>query len=168
MNGAASARRRGSGAGKGSGRRFARAWWVGGWLAVALVVWASLATPPPGALPSFTWADKLAHLVAYAALGWWFGELEPEWRRRAFWGFCAVGAVLELLQGLTPERTPELLDGVANALGAASGALLLAAASRGRVLDALDRGAARLLPGGRGSRPPVHGARGPGSTRSPR
>ena len=67
--------------------------------------------------------DKLAHFVAYGSLAFWFGMLFDGRGRqlRAALGFAAMGVSLEFLQGLTDYRTFEIVDMVANAIGAALG-----------------------------------------------
>ena len=67
--------------------------------------------------------DKLAHFAAYGSLAFWFGMLfhGPGRQLRVALGFAAMGVSLELLQGLTDCRTFEIVDMVANAIGAALG-----------------------------------------------
>jgi glycopeptide antibiotics resistance protein len=67
--------------------------------------------------------DKLAHFVAYGSLSFWFGMLF-EGRGRQFLAavaFAAMGVGIEFLQGLTDYRTFDVLDMLANAIGAAIG-----------------------------------------------
>jgi VanZ family protein len=99
--------------------------WLGlWWLAVAAVVAASLATPPE--LPSTpAGSDKLAHLLAYAAL--MAGAVQLFARRlhrwRAAGALVAMGMLLELLQGgLTASRMQDPWDALANTLGVLAGA----------------------------------------------
>jgi hypothetical protein len=67
--------------------------------------------------------DKLAHFLAYGSLTLWFGMIFPS--RIAQLGialaFCAMGAGVEFLQGLTDYRTMDSADMVANAIGATLG-----------------------------------------------
>jgi glycopeptide antibiotics resistance protein len=62
----------------------------------------------------------VGHLVAYAALMFWFAQL---YRTRVFWaaGFIGMGMALELMQGWLGTRSLEALDMLANALGVLSG-----------------------------------------------
>ncbi len=69
-------------------------------------------------------ADKVAHFIAYAALGaaaFW-AQITVYARKR--WApvlLAAYGVVLEGVQGLGGVRTPELADAIANGLGAFAG-----------------------------------------------
>jgi VanZ family protein len=84
-------------------------------------------------------SDKAAHVIAYAALGASLvralagGRASAMTARRI--GLAALIAVLygasdEIHQMFVPNRTPELLDLVADACGGLAGAVLLAAAAR--------------------------------------
>ncbi len=120
----------------------------------ALVTWLTLTANPDSAESGFALAraiaafvfadpalgDKVAHFLAYAALGAF-----------AFWGrvrfaaapwatpvaLVAYGGGLELLQGLGGVRAAEIADAVANGLGAAAGfaGALLAARVVSRVVS---------------------------------
>jgi len=94
-----------------------RAWRAIGCGLVVLVVWLSL-TPRPIEIP-VEQGDKLAHFAAYAALMFWFAQIEARHRRRLLYaiGFVALGVVLEWAQGLTDYRTFEVADMVAEAIG---------------------------------------------------
>lgn len=63
--------------------------------------------------------DKLGHLLMYGSLMFWFGLLYPAWRRRfaLALAFCAMGIGVEFLQDLTPYRSFEQADMVANSVG---------------------------------------------------
>ena len=105
---------------------------------------------PGDKLPSHMW-DKLAHLLAYAVLGIFFllplcgGRL---WQIRGLTAATAVllatvyGAFDEVHQGLTPGRSPDVRDVVADCFGAAVGVaailLLIAIARRLRVSVPVD------------------------------
>ncbi|WP_375202300.1 VanZ family protein [Hyphococcus sp.] len=70
-------------------------------------------------------ADKVAHFLAYAALGAaavWAHLTVFSKRRGSALALAAYGVLLEWLQGLGGVRSPELADAVANGLGALSGA----------------------------------------------
>ena len=108
------------------GLNYRSVWLATGWLMVALVVYLSLSpSPPPG--PDFPDSDKLMHGLTYLVLTGWFGQLYPSriGRLVAALGFAAMGAGLELLQGLGGAREASCMDGLANAAGAGSGWLLL-------------------------------------------
>ena len=94
----------------------------------------------------FVFKDKVLHLVAFAGfevLAWRaLRYLRPEWG--VGWllvGSCALaiaaGALLEIWQAVLPTRQAELLDWVADSLGA-----LLAAAALWRVAKARQPGRA--------------------------
>jgi VanZ family protein len=96
----------------------------------AVTIWFSFGAPPPGAA-LFPWADKAGHAIAYFAttLSFLFAAV---WRPgrgpgpfpRLGWVLApaavGVGVVVEILQGLTPTRSAELKDIVAEALGSAA------------------------------------------------
>lgn len=68
--------------------------------------------------------DKVAHFLAYAALGASAALAELRIRGGAFYvvaGLVLYGAALEGVQGLGGVRDPELADAVANGLGALAG-----------------------------------------------
>lgn len=92
-----------------------RLWWVAGWIGVALTLAASLL--PPALDTSGSHADKLAHLLGYAVLTFWWAQLVIRRRWRLAIAIALLGAAIELLQGLTPNRMPDLLDALANSAG---------------------------------------------------
>lgn len=98
-----------------------RALWVPiGWCLVALVVWGTLTSSPPGALA--VGGDKLEHVVAYLVLALWFGGLYSGAVRGAYaLALAAMGVGLEFLQDAGGVRQLELADMVANGLGVVSG-----------------------------------------------
>ena len=63
--------------------------------------------------------DKLWHFLAYGTLMFWFGMLIPARRRQLViaLAFCAMGAGVEFLQDMTPYRSYELADMMANSVG---------------------------------------------------
>ena len=71
----------------------------------------------------FSSADKLEHLLAYGALMGWFGQLYVTLRRQAVLavGFCAMGILLEFLQGWGGHRMFDTGDMLANSVGVALG-----------------------------------------------
>jgi hypothetical protein len=98
--------------------RFAKLWLVLGWMLVSLVVILSLWPKPPELL-GFEQSDKLSHIMAYMILMLWFANIYPQRPhqvRLAIW-FFAMGAGLELLQGLTGYRTFKFADILANGFG---------------------------------------------------
>jgi VanZ family protein len=98
-----------------------------------ILVLGSIPQGPPGPAQL---NDKLMHFIGFAiAAGLWgraWRHLVPEAPARgaALRGFVAstaLGALLELWQAFLPYRSAELLDWVADALGAALAGLLMAA-----------------------------------------
>jgi VanZ family protein len=104
------------------------------WLCTLLIlVIGSIPQGPPGAQRL---NDKLLHFVGFAFAAWLWGRAcRALWpaapaRTHAVRGGLAstvLGALLELWQAFLPYRSAELLDWVADALGALLAALLMAA-----------------------------------------
>lgn len=103
------------------------AWRERGWklaLLVGLVgvAWLMLAPQPPlvpGGVGGFPFADKLQHVVLFAALGLLAARAYRENPRWGLWlALVLYGVALELAQARTG-RSPEPLDALADALGAA-------------------------------------------------
>lgn len=92
-----------------------RLWRVGGWLGLLVTLALSLMPPALGDNSSHT--DKLVHIAGYALLMFWWAQLIgfPRWRLAL--AVVLFGGAIELLQGLTPDRMPDLLDVLANTLG---------------------------------------------------
>ena len=92
-------------------------WIAGGCLIIAAIVYLSLATL--AIETDIRGGDKLGHLLAYGALMAWWSQLYVSAPARLKLGlaFIALGAAMELAQGLTPNRYPELLDLAANTSG---------------------------------------------------
>lgn len=90
------------------------------------IAWAALllllGSRPAGDLPSPGWpgADKAAHFLLYAPLGWFSA---PPLLRAAGAGL-AVGGVDEFLQRSVPGRSSDPFDLLADVLGALAGGLL--------------------------------------------
>lgn len=70
-------------------------------------------------------ADKFEHLLAYGALMYWWGMVQPQ--RVRFWLIFLVlyGLALEGVQGLLPHRFMEWHDAVANVVGVVVGMIVL-------------------------------------------
>jgi VanZ family protein len=93
-------------------------WQILAWSGLAAVSAASLLSTPPilDELPNAT--DKLVHTGMYAALMLLFVRAHPGLPALLLGaGLGVFGAVIELLQGLTPARTASIADGVANCAG---------------------------------------------------
>lgn len=108
--------------------RLRKLWLAIGWFLIALVVYLSLA---PGWLPLDALTDDeighrltygISHVLAYATLMLWFLQLYPV-SRRPMIAVCllGLGITLEGLQAFTPDRDPDYLDVLANAVGVALG-----------------------------------------------
>ncbi len=111
-------------------------WAALGWALIAGVVAGSLLSIP--AMPPVPGSDKTLHLVSYGLLMYWWGMAQPH--RRLAWlaALPLLGAALEGLQSLTPDRQMEWADAVANTLGVGLGRMLLETPA-GRLLGWLDR-----------------------------
>lgn len=101
--------------------------------AVVIFVLGSLRNTPPAAREV---SDKLQHGLGFALLAWlWCRALAramPSWSRSSVAGGAVLvsvvlGGALELWQGVLGYRSCELLDWVADAVGAAAGAAVFAA-----------------------------------------
>jgi len=108
--------------------------WVLTVACASTTLWFSFGAPPPGA-NLFSWADKAGHAIAYFATtlsflfagvwrpgrgtgpfarwGWWFPVL----------GIALAGAI-EIAQGMTSNRSSELLDVLAAAIGISAATVL--------------------------------------------
>ena len=77
-------------------------------------------------MPRIEYGDKISHLLAYATLMGWFGQLYLTFSKQLglFLIFAAMGIGLEFLQGISGVRMFEYADMIANALGALLGWIL--------------------------------------------
>ncbi len=99
-------------------------WLSLGWLLIVLTVFLSLMPSLPQVM-DFNQGDKLEHLLAYTILMLWFAQIFE--RHLHLWlglGFIAMGASLEIIQGLGGHRTFEYSDILANTTGVSFGWLL--------------------------------------------
>lgn len=93
-------------------------WLASGWLWIVTVCYLSLMPHPPQPV-SFPGADKIEHACAYVSLMWWFCQLyaaRPA-RIRLALAFFAMGAGIEVLQGMSSYRYFEYADMLANTGG---------------------------------------------------
>jgi VanZ family protein len=93
------------------------------WPAILLVVWGELTPYPPDVLPGAS--DKLLHFTAYFGLAG-LAVTATGLRRASLFvllGLILLGGTLEILQGYTG-RDPEVMDEVANTIGAVLGAIV--------------------------------------------
>ena len=115
-------------------------WWAIAWGLLALVFIASLIPMPATTMELPQGFDKYEHIFAYAVLSGYFGQLLSRYAlhlRYALALFC-MGALLEVLQGLTGYRSPDYYDLAANSIGVVLGLLLCLTPLKGVVamLDA--------------------------------
>ena len=91
---------------------------------ILFVIYQSL-TPAPMAIPGDE-GSRLGHLAAYGTLMGWYSQLHEGRRTRIAFalGFVAMGAALEVIQGMTGYRTTDVADALANTLGVCLGWLL--------------------------------------------
>jgi VanZ family protein len=89
------------------------------YLASALV--GALSLTPSAALPPVTIGDKAEHAIAYAALALLGGATSERGILRTILGLAAFGITLEFLQALSPGRSPDALDALADIIGACLG-----------------------------------------------
>jgi VanZ family protein len=121
--------------------RYRRLWLFAGLLLAAAV--AVLSLMPSTQLPEVRLSDKVQHVLAYVALGFWFGSVVV--RRDMVWVavvLLAFGAGIELTQGwMSVGRQADFYDLWSNALGIGIG-LLLAVSPMGRLVPWVE---ARLI-----------------------
>lgn len=94
--------------------------WLGVLAVLAVVVLSLLPVPPVAQQVN----DKLEHAVTYAVLMLWWGQLGY---RHSLLGLAlvALGVAVEFAQGLTPYRSFDVYDMLANTLGVSVASLLL-------------------------------------------
>jgi hypothetical protein len=92
--------------------------------------WACLGTvmllalmPNDTNMPSLGW-DKLNHAFAFTVMFMLGRQAYPERKRELLGGLFGYGVLIELMQALTPDRSMEIVDVVADTLGIAMGAAL--------------------------------------------
>ncbi len=113
-------------------------YWLGAFM-TGIVVYLSLMPSPPQL--DMTAGDKLQHLAAYSALGFWFAMLAQGNRRQLGLSVSALiglGIALEFIQGMTGYRTFDVGDMLANSLGVVTGSVL-ARTRLGRLLFWLEQ-----------------------------
>lgn len=117
-----------------------RLWWAIAWLLLAAVVIASLVHLPAPNVPLPQGFDKYEHIAAYAVLSGYFGQLlrGPHWHFNALLGLFYLGALLEVLQGMTAYRSMDSLDQVANTFGLMLG-WLACRTPLGEIVQAIDQ-----------------------------
>jgi VanZ family protein len=105
--------------------RHKRLWLTVGWALVGLVAAVSLVPVPPETV-TFKAQDKVLHLAVYGGLMLWFGAIyRTRGPRRGIGALLVLmGLALELAQGATGYRSPQVLDALANGIGVLLGWLL--------------------------------------------
>jgi len=83
--------------------------------------------PTTEPLPMNTGWDKTDHVAAFLALGLLGLPAWRQWPARVFAGLVAYGGLIEVLQGLTVYRQADWGDLLADAMGVALAAMLVAA-----------------------------------------
>jgi len=100
-----------------------RRWWkAAGWFGVALTL--ALSLMPPALDVSSGHSDKIVHLAGYALLTFWWAQLVTRQRWKLVVAVMLFGVLIEGLQGLTPDRLPDLFDALANSGGVLLGWLV--------------------------------------------
>lgn len=105
-----------------------RIWQLAFGVALVAVAWTSL-LPPDDLPPDMGISDKVVHALAYTALGALAVLSSIRWPV-AIALVVAFGLLLEILQGLSGYRSFEWADLLADAVGAAVGALLTVVVTR--------------------------------------
>jgi VanZ family protein len=101
-----------------------RLWLTVGWAMVAAIFTLTLLPPIPRL--ELAEKDKLAHLLAYGVLMFWFCQLYAGRLTRMLYavGLVAMGVGLEHIQGMLGYRTYDVFDMYANSLGVVLGWLI--------------------------------------------
>ena len=89
-------------------------WKAVGWFGVAAALALSLGHPM---LDEGGQRDKVIHLAGYAVLMFWWAQLVTRERWKLAIAVVLFGGAIELLQGLTPDRDPDIFDALANTGG---------------------------------------------------
>jgi VanZ family protein len=110
-----------------------------GYFFVATVVVLSLVPPPTFIIPKFRLGDKLIHFGTYGFLMMWFAQIfiRPRYLKIAV-AFIFMGVSLEFLQALTPYRTLDFWDMLANSIGVVLG-WGLALKGADRIFDSFEK-----------------------------
>lgn len=103
----------------GAALKYRSVWLFVGYAIVALVVYLSLTSNPINLNLGFPNQDKVFHALAYFSLMFWFAQIYHNTRQRAVMivVFVFLGLLMEYVQSLSPYRTAEFADMLANATG---------------------------------------------------
>lgn len=106
-------------------------------LVVAMLVIALV--PAPAVIGAVPLGDKIGHVCGFALLMLWYAQIYDGTRERlrCALGAASLGILIELLQALTPYRSAEFADFVADALGVGLG-WLIARGPPGNILSWLE------------------------------
>lgn len=96
--------------------KYHRLWLLIGVCVLTSIIYLSLTSTPPK-MPSGY--DKVNHLIAYAVLTGWFGQLYVSKGQLLLCvvSFICLGILLEILQGMSGYRTFDYMDMIANSIG---------------------------------------------------
>ncbi|MDN3576886.1 VanZ family protein [Chitinimonas viridis] len=100
---------------------------VGLLLGLALAVGSLM---PGSPMPEVAQGDKLMHLLGYGVLAAWWAGCFPARYGRTLLACSTYGVLIECLQAMTPYRSFDPLDMLANALGALLGVSIALAVRR--------------------------------------
>lgn len=92
----------------------------------AAMLVAVLSLAPSTALPPVSIGDKAEHVVAYVVLALLGATSSERGIARTILGLSVFGGAIELLQALSPGRSPDALDAAADIAGACIGCGLAA------------------------------------------
>ena len=96
------------------GRRFSI--WLWAFFTCALAVLVLALMPAPPVMVTTGW-DKSNHLLAFTVMTWLGCKAFPHRLVYAMLGLLAYGALIEILQSFTPNRSAEWLDLFSDCLG---------------------------------------------------
>ncbi len=119
-------------------------------LAYMALIWTLSSIPKVAPLVVFRMQDKLAHLIEYGILGvlccYSIARTWPEWRKPAVFVLAAFaatlwGAIDEWHQSFVPNRNADVMDALADALGATIGSAIFfgVAAARQKYSERLSK-----------------------------
>ena len=97
--------------------------WVWVFFACALLVLVLTLVPAPPPVLTTGW-DKSNHLLAFAVMAWLGCKAFPQRLAVMLLGLLAYGALIEIMQSFTPNRSAEWLDMFADLLGILLGLVL--------------------------------------------